>query len=63
MLPGSKPVMDDEEFKMISESGAFCSYIAISQVNGDPEKKRTDMIVVLENLLMGKKSMMLKLYF
>ncbi len=31
--------MDDEEFKMISESGAFCSYIAISQVNGDPEKK------------------------
>jgi hypothetical protein len=29
--------MNDEEFKAIS--AAFCSYIALGQVNGDPEKK------------------------
>jgi len=37
MPPGPKPVMDDEEFKAIS--AAFCSFIAISQVNGNAEKK------------------------
>ncbi len=51
--PGPKPVMEDEEFKAIS--AAFCSFIAIAQVNGDAEKKRSDMIAALENLLKGKK--------
>jgi len=51
--PGPKPVMVDEEFKAIS--AAFCSFIAIAQVNGDAEKKRSDMIAALENLLKGKK--------
>jgi hypothetical protein len=37
MPPGPKPVMDDEDFKAIS--GAFCSFIAFAQVNGDTEKK------------------------
>jgi hypothetical protein len=54
MPPGAKPVMNDEEFKAISV--AFCSYIALGQVNGDPEKKRSDLIAVLDNMLRGKKS-------
>jgi hypothetical protein len=36
--PGPKPVMNDEEFKMIG--AALCSFIAIGQINGEPEKKR-----------------------
>ncbi len=34
MPPGLKPAMIDEDFKTISV--AFCSYIALGQVNGDP---------------------------
>ena len=60
MPPGPKPAMIDEDFKMIS--AAFCSYIALGQVNGDPEKKRTDLIAVLDNFLKGKKSTIQKHY-
>ncbi len=60
MPPGPKPAMIDEDSKMIS--AAFCSYIALGQVNGDPEKKRTDLIAVLDNFLKGKKSTIQKHY-
>ena len=52
--------MIEDDFKTIS--AAFCSYIALGQVNGDPEKKRTDLIAVLDNLLKGKKSTIQKPY-
>ncbi len=52
MSPGPKPVMNDEEFKAIS--AAFCSYIALGQVNENPEKKQSDLIAVLDNMLRGK---------
>ena len=60
MPPGPKPAMIDEDFKTIS--AAFSSHIALGQVNGDPEKKRTDLIAILDNFLKGKKSMIQKLY-
>lgn len=53
MPSGPKPAIDDEEFKTIS--AAFCSYVALGQVNGESEKKRTDLLCVLDNLLKGKK--------
>jgi hypothetical protein len=37
MPSGPKPVMDKEEFKIII--AAFCSFIAIGQLNEEPEKK------------------------
>jgi hypothetical protein len=52
--------MIKDDFKTIN--AAFCSYIALGQVNGDPEKKRTDLIAVLDNLLKGKKSTIQKHY-
>jgi hypothetical protein len=60
MPPGPKPVMDDEDFKAIS--GAFCSFIAIAQVNGNAEKK-FDMIAVLKNTLFLKLKRQMQLYW
>jgi len=49
--PGRKSEMDDEELQNIG--AALCSFVAICQVNGDPEKKRKDLIAALELLLNG----------
>jgi len=53
MPPGPKPVMDEMEYKTIS--AALSSCVAVSQVNGDPEKNRKDLLTSLELLLKGKK--------
>ena len=53
MPPGPKPVMDEMEYKTIS--AALSSCLAVSQVNGDPEKNRKDLLTSLELLLKGKK--------
>ena len=52
LAPGPKPSMDESVFKNIS--AALSSYIAISQVNGDPEKDRSCIISALELLLKDK---------
>jgi hypothetical protein len=44
--------MNDEEFKMIT--AALCSFIAIGQINGEPEKRRNDLIACIKHLLKGK---------
>ncbi len=53
MPPGSQPVMDKVEYKTIS--AALSSCVAVSQVNGDPEKNRKDPLASLELLPKGKK--------
>jgi hypothetical protein len=44
--------MDQEEFDTII--AAVCSYVAIGQLNGEPEKKRSDLISSMKHLLKGK---------
>ena len=52
ILPsGPKPRMNQEEFDTIS--AAVCSYVAIGQLNGEPEKKRSDLISSMKHLLKG----------
>jgi hypothetical protein len=43
--PDPKPVMNDEEFKTMT--AALCSFIAIRQINGGPEKKRKTYLNLL----------------
>ncbi len=52
LVPGPKPSKDESMFKKIS--AVLSSHIAISQVNGDPEKDRSCIISALELLLKGK---------
>ena len=47
-----KPRMNQEEFDTVS--AAVCTYVAIGQLNGEPEKKRSDLISSMKNLLKGK---------
>jgi hypothetical protein len=44
--------MNQEEFDTIS--AAMCSYVANRQLNGEPEKKRSDLISSMKHLLKGK---------
>lgn len=59
--PGPKPSMEKETFDMVC--AAMCSFIAIGQINGDAEKKTSDLLAHLEHLLKGKKFMRQKLCF
>ena len=53
ILPsGPKPQMDQEDFQNIS--AALMSFIAVCQVNGDPEKKSRDLVAALEAVTQGK---------
>jgi hypothetical protein len=45
---GPKPWMCDEHFNNIS--AAMCSYVAIGQINGYSEKKKSDLVSCLEEL-------------
>ena len=49
MKPRAPGKVSAEELQFIGD--AVVSYVAISQVNGDPEKNAKDMCAILEDLV------------